>query len=552
MILALYLRLSKEDGDLVDESNSITNQRFILHNYIENKPEFEGLEVREYTDDGYTGKNFERPGMMRLLEAVKSGKIYGIIVKDLSRFGRNHIEVGDYIEKIFPLLDIRFISVNNQFDSAEYVGTTPDMDVTFENLMYDYFSEENSVKIKNDLRQKRRRGKFVAAHAPFGYMKSPQDHNQLVVDEETAQIVRLVFEKYIESGATADVARYLNSNDIPTPKEYMIQKGVIKRPAYEKEKKFWTSPIIRKILCNPIYIGNIQFHKFEVLEVGSKRYKCIPKSEWETCEGTHEGLVTKELFETANRMLSERGKTKKKLSAEKTLDYDTEKYCEGIKRRRGSKSSPIKGLIKCGGCKHTMTRRSRYHASYYCSYYYNVKLPGCCTQNVKEADLLEIVKSAICEQAILAADLKKILKLYRDMIKKEQDRIKREIMVLQNRAQSYKDNNFSLYEKYKKGEIEQSEFQELRQKNLKAVEACESQIDNYKENADSGEIGDKGLFALLEGKEQITELTREMVEQLISGIYVYDGNRVEIIFKFKDEMEKLLEITQSDKMQKIV
>lgn len=139
MILALYLRLSKEDGDILDESNSITNQRRILHKYIEQNPELAEFCLKEYVDDGYSGRNFERPGVMKLLEDVKAGKVSGIIVKDFSRFGRNHIEVGDYIEKIFPLLDIRFIAVNNHFDSSDYNGTTPDMDVSFQNLMYELF-----------------------------------------------------------------------------------------------------------------------------------------------------------------------------------------------------------------------------------------------------------------------------------------------------------------------------------------------------------------------------------------------------------------------------
>ena len=193
MIMALYLRLSKEDGDMVDESNSITNQRYILRRFVEQRPEFDSYEIKEYIDDGFSGKNFERPGVQNLLEDVKSGKVHGIVVKDFSRFGRNHIEVGNYIEKIFPLLDIRFIAVNNSFDSKDYIGTTPDMDVAFENLMYDYFSEENSVKIKNDLMGRRMRGNYLATFAAFGYKKSPSDHNRIIVNEEAAAIVRIIF-----------------------------------------------------------------------------------------------------------------------------------------------------------------------------------------------------------------------------------------------------------------------------------------------------------------------------------------------------------------------
>ena len=213
MILALYLRLSKEDGDMIDESNSITNQRLILRKFVEQRQEFEGFEIKEYIDDGFSGKNFERMGVQELLEDVKSGKVFVIIVKDFSRFGRNHIEVGNYIEKIFPLLDVRFIAVNNSFDSKDYKGTTPDMDVAFENLMYDYFSEENSVKIRNDLMGRRKRGKYLATFAAFGYKKSPSDHNRIVIDEEAAAIVRMIFEKYAECGIKAEVARFLNQKE---------------------------------------------------------------------------------------------------------------------------------------------------------------------------------------------------------------------------------------------------------------------------------------------------------------------------------------------------
>ena len=239
MIMALYLRLSKEDGDMIDESNSITNQRFILRKFVAERPEFDSYEIKEYIDDGFSGKNFERPGIQELLEDVRSGKVFGIIVKDFSRFGRNHIEVGNFIEKIFPLLDVRFIAVNNSFDSKDYIGTTPDMDVAFENLMYDYFSEENSVKIRNDLMGRRMRGNYLATFAVFGYKKSPDNHNHIVPDEAAAAIVRMIFEKYAECGVKAEVARYLNQQGIPTPQVYAMKSGSTYQWKYQEEKKLY-------------------------------------------------------------------------------------------------------------------------------------------------------------------------------------------------------------------------------------------------------------------------------------------------------------------------
>ena len=164
--LALYLRLSVEDGDLVDESNSIKNQRSLILEYV-SKSGFSDYKLQEYIDDGFSGKNFNRPGVQELFKNVKQGKVKIIIVKDLSRFGRNYLEVGDYIEKIFPALEVRFIAINNGFDSNDYLGTTPGIDTNFLNLVNDYYSEENAYKLRKDFWRKRQRGEFIAALAPL-------------------------------------------------------------------------------------------------------------------------------------------------------------------------------------------------------------------------------------------------------------------------------------------------------------------------------------------------------------------------------------------------
>lgn len=543
MIMALYMRLSKEDDEVVDESNSITNQRYILRRCIGQMPELSHYRLVEYVDDGYSGKNFERPGIVRLLNDVKSGKIYGIAVKDFSRFGRNHIEVGNYIEKIFPLLDIRFIAVNNHFDSADYLGTTPDMDVAFENLMYDYFSEENSIKIKNDLFHKRMRGKYMATFAPYGYKKSPEDHNKIVIDEEAAGVVRLIFRLYEECGVKAEVARHLNEKHIATPQEYTKKKGIAKHWKYEQEKKFWNGSIIGRILKNPIYIGNTVFHKKEVVEVGSKRTRCLPQDEWKTCENTHEAIIPKKQFEWVNSKNF-------KISRQGTKKYDSVIYCEGEKRKRGDRDSPIKGIVKCGGCKHNMTRRNRRNASYYCRHYYEIKAPGCCPENVKEAELIEIVREAVCRQATLFANQKELSKLYWDMARQQQEQREKEQEFLRDKIQKCENENFSLYEQYKKEEIDRCNFQEQRQKNLRMLEAYRQELGQYTGNNMETDVDRYGILSLLEGKENLPELTKETVEQLVSAIYVCENGQVEIVFKFKDELASFLESTNNSTVQK--
>ncbi len=535
MIMALYLRLSKEDGDMVDESNSITNQRYILRRFVEQRPEFDSYEIKEYIDDGFSGKNFERPGVQNLLEDVKSGKVHGIVVKDFSRFGRNHIEVGNYIEKIFPLLDIRFIAVNNSFDSKDYIGTTPDMDVAFENLMYDYFSEENSVKIKNDLMGRRMRGNYLATFAAFGYKKSPSDHNRIIVDEEAAAIVRIIFEKYAEYGVKTEVARYLNRQGIPTPQIYAMKNGCSYQWKYHEEKKLWNGSIVGRILKNELYVGNTVFHKKETAEIGSRKTKCLPREEWKVCEGTHEPIISKELFELVNNKDFKKQNIAILTEKEDKGLLDKTIYCEGEKRRRGSMDSPIKGFVKCGGCKHNMQRRSRLNVSYYCRYYYEAKLKECCPENIKETELLGIVLSAIKHQAIMEGEADRLQELYRlqlrDRMKENQEGKKQ----FQEKIQELTDKNYLLYERYAKGEINVDQFMQAKENNNKLIEAYKTELQAYQSEETISPDEKPCSLNLLEGKENLTELTKELVRQLIDAIYVYSNKRIEIVFKFQDE-----------------
>lgn len=542
MILALYLRLSKEDDDVIDESNSITNQRYILRNYVEERKEFAEYELVEYVDDGYSGKNFERPEVKRLLRDVKNGKVYGIMVKAFSRFGRNYIEVGDYLEKIFPLLGVRFISVNNRFDSIDYDQITPSMDVSFENLMYDYFSEESSVKIKNDVLKKRMRGNYIASFAPFGYKKSPKNNNQLVIDEEAAEVVRLIFTTYAECGVKAEVARILDKRNIPTPQEYAVKKGISGHWKYENEKKLWNSSIVGRIIRNQVYIGNMVFHKKEAAEVGSKKQRGFPKEEWKICENTHEAIVSKELFTWVNS---------EEFKAEKLAQLKEKKEANGLKKKKKKRSSIkssvpslLKGIIKCGGCRHCLVYRMARSDVYYCRHYYELKPPGCYSQNIREADVLKIIKEELVRQAALAADLEGLMNVYRETVKEKGERRKKERDILQHHLQKLRDKNFSFYESYRAGKINQEEFQELRQKSQEQMEYYQERLSENLALDVQDKFEPMEIFTLLKGNVEELELTREVIKQLVSEIYVYDDNRIEVIFKFEDELKRIAEITE--------
>lgn len=191
--IAMYLRLSKKDEFIRDESNSITNQRAFIRNYINKDKTLRKMNALEFVDDGYTSKNMDRPDMQRMLDFLKRKQINCVIVKDCSRFSRDHIEQGKYIEQILPFMGVRFIAINDNYDSSDYVGGIGEIDVAFKGNLYDFFSEEQSVKVSTTLDAKRGSGKYISAFAPYGYMKSPVDKHKLVVDEYAGQIVKRIF-----------------------------------------------------------------------------------------------------------------------------------------------------------------------------------------------------------------------------------------------------------------------------------------------------------------------------------------------------------------------
>ena len=222
-VIAVYLRLSSEDQDLKQggkaESNSIGNQRNLILDFIRRIPEFAGATILEFCDDGWSGKNFERPGVQEMLGLVKEGKIQCIIVKDISRFGRDYLEVGNYLSRVFPFLNVRFIAVNDGFDSIR-PADIDSLDTSFKTLLYDLYSRDLSRKVRSAKRQRAEKGKFLSPFAPFGFVKDPADKNRLLIDPEAAQIVRRIFHMMASGQSADEIARVFNDELIPTPMIY--------------------------------------------------------------------------------------------------------------------------------------------------------------------------------------------------------------------------------------------------------------------------------------------------------------------------------------------
>ena len=308
-MIAAYQRISRADGDLgkdgKDKSNSIENQKELIQRYISRKESLQNLPVMDFVDDGYTGSNFDRPGFQQMMDGVRSGKIDTIIVKDLSRFGRDYISVGEYMEQIFPLLGVRLIAINDNYDSDNYKGTTLGMDVVVSNLVNTMYCRDAGKKLRTANQVKWRKGITTASAAPFGYRFDPDKKGAFIIDPPAAKIVRRIFDLAILGLGTREIAMMLNDENIPVPSVYNKENK-----AYGKETTYTIAPVILwdssrvwKILTAYVYTGAMVLGKTKTLISGKSIVRTVPKGQQFITEGTHEAIVGREEFEKAQLVI---------------------------------------------------------------------------------------------------------------------------------------------------------------------------------------------------------------------------------------------------------
>ena len=330
-ILAAYLRLSKSDTEKEenDESNSITNQRLLIQNYLSCHPEFQDMPYREYIDDGFTGTNTKRPAFQKLLSHVRAGKISTVIVKDMSRFSREFIVLGDYVEQIFPMLHVRFLSINDRYDSASsLLSPTDTLNAAIQSLVYNYYSRDLSKKRCLSVKSRMKNGKFIGP-APYGYVSNYQEH-RYEIDPEAAQVVRTIFQMAADGKRPTDIANYLNSKKISPPGKYNLEHPELKKTGnhYKTAQPLWNYHTVSRILKNPVYYGTLELGKSyesQPMRTGQKDRSVI------TIEHAHEPVITNELFEKARK---------------------AQEYTSHDPRKRISLpvETPLAGFLSCGYC----------------------------------------------------------------------------------------------------------------------------------------------------------------------------------------------------------
>lgn len=531
----LYLRLSRDDGDK-EESNSITGQRELLRDYISQRPELREFAVR--VDDGFSGSTFERPSFQKMIEDVKAGRTDCIIVKDLSRFGRNYLDAGEYIEKIFPFLGVRFIAVNDNYDSLGDKKASDDPIIPFKNLINEAYCRDISVKIRSQLEIKRKNGQFLGSFAAFGYLKDEQNKNKLVVDQYAADIVRDIFKWKLEGVSPQDIADALNKLGVLSPMEYKRSLGMKFTTSFKTNSKaLWSAGTVIRVLKNPIYTGVLVQGKETTPSY--KVHKRITKdeSDWSVIEDSHEAIISKIDFD----------------SVQKVLKCDT-------RRSPGSKAVGLfSGMIFCGDCGASMVRKTvpageKKYVYYVCSVHKQDK--SCSPHRIRDNALEEIVLDSLKQHISEVVDMSELLTITdtAPLRTAQAQKVQRQLDKKHEEYEKLQKLLMSLYENLADGIIDREEYTRLKASFTARADEAEKQMDALREQLeDIHNHGTENAWMNEFIKRQgLTALDRAVVVALIDKILIHSNDVVEIIYRWQDEFAWQLDILRSARLREVV
>ncbi|MGN0415263.1 MAG: recombinase family protein [Agathobacter sp.] len=519
-VVAMYIRLSAEDDDLDDskiESNSVANQRMLLTEYIRSKPDLQNCEIIEFCDDGYTGTNFDRPGFQQMMVQVKLKQIGCIIVKDLSRFGREYLDVSSYLELILPIFDIRFISVNDGFDSNDYIGTTGGIELAIRNLLNSMYSKDISMKVKTARKTRERKGEYLGGHPFYGYLRDPVDRHHLIVDEEARPVIEKIFHLSVAECSTMKIAKILNEEGIPCPVELKKSRGIGYSKPLVENQALWTQSTVRKIIRDERYLGKMVSNVRRTAFVGKNIMVNNHRSEWIIVEGTHEAIISQELFDEANLALTSRLKT--------------------VNKNTSWKQSG--NLFVCGYCGRKLQKSTTKDIYMYCqkgNYTDKAECNGIHEDRKmlqeKVLDVLKTMGTALSDAAV-----KKVP--HPEDAEKNPETILAE---LQKQLQKMPFEKRQLYEKYRTGEITREKFIETQSQYQEKCESLERQAavleteiqEKRREQKEKNKVADE-----LRTISDLNQYDAEIIGQIVEKVLVYDEGRIELVMKCQDAYEQV-------------
>ncbi len=530
---AMYLRLSRDDisrnggkpASVKNESESIANQRELIKAYIRGRADIELYDI--YADDGFSGSNFDRPEFKRMMHDIEAGRVNCVIVKDLSRFGRDYIESGRYIQKTFPALGVRFIALTDHFDSFTADTGESSIVLPVKNFINDSYCRDISTKVKSGLEVKRRNGEYLSPFAVYGYRKDTENRNRLVVDEYAAEIVRKIFAWKIGGMAVAAIAEQLNGLGILSPKEYKKSQGLKYSSGFSGVgRSVWGSTSVKRILTDETYLGHLAQGKTQKVNYKVKKSVEKPKEEWVRVENTHEPLVSKDDFQIVQNLLQ----------SDSRLGPGMEK------------AGLFTGLLFCGDCGEQMVRRvNRYKGKgkvyYICSTKNRGK--GCSRHSIEEEVLKGLVEKTVKKYTNTFLEGKALL----DRAKEREEGFNaisvynKEIRRLKEEQDRYYSLCSGLYEDLREGVITKAEFERLhgcfKEKAAQMEEAGKKQEALIKEMFKKGVLS-AGRLKAFQDCVELKELDRHTLGSLVKRIRVYEGRRIEIEYYFMDQYRVML------------
>lgn len=534
--VAVYIRLSKEDGN--DESLSVTNQRKIISDYLEHVFEGEFNLIDYFIDDGQSGTNYERTNFQRMLSDIESGKINCVVCKNLSRAFRNYADQGYFLENYFPRHGVRFISISNpsvdSYLSPEAI--IQGLEVPITGLMNDRYAGKTSADIRRTFDTKRKNGEFIGAFAPYGYKKAEQNKNNLVIDEEAAQVVRDIFHWFTVDGLSKQgIAKQLNQMAIPNPTKYKRQLGLRYNNPYLLENDgLWSPATVTKILKNQVYIGNMVQGRQKVISYKVHDRVAMPESCWYIVENTHEPIIEKEIFQKAQNLQQRHIRAGKK---------ESNHYL-------------FSGFIRCADCKKAMTRKKSKGFIYYACRTYVEKTKQKCTKHSIRADLLEkVVLATIQKQIEVIVDIAGVIDAINaaPLIHTKSKRLEKTLK--QQEKELAKTNSIldGLYLDWKNGEITKQQYHRLKKKHIEQSEQLSQQIEYTHEQIQMMEQGitrENPMIDTFLKYGNIQSLDRGILTELVKNIYVHADKSITIEFTFADEYKRILDFIEANQTER--
>jgi DNA invertase Pin-like site-specific DNA recombinase len=532
----IYVRLSIENSGKDDDGDSIENQTSICKEYVEEHPDLKLYDI--YEDNGKKGTNFDRPEFNRLMDDVRAGKVKCVLVKDLSRFGRDYIEAGEYLEKIFPFLGVRFISITDGYDSLTAGDAEGALMIPLKNMINDVYAKDISRKIITSFRARQEKGEYLPAFPPYGYVKSKTKAYRYEVDEDVAPYVRMIFEWKAAGVSHSEICKRLNDMGAVTPARRKVELGIWHAEKYKHT--IWHGRTIIDIMKNATYTGTLVYGRMpKSLYQGIKCHRAKP-DEWRCIPDAHEAIVSQELFDKVQKIFDERSERMQKKWAESKQVRD--KIVNLFVKR-----------IYCGDCgkrmrfvkgNNALRDKNFYYTNYVCGGYLDSGYRNCTRHSIRYQDVVDAVFAAMQVQMEYALNQEKMMQKLRGTAKERNliDQYVAKVNYLTQELKKLNSRREGLFESFAEGILDEADYQYAKKSYDEEYASLEKQLSeakSRKKELDGVLTANNEWLQAMHKVEDATELDQDLVNALVKKVLIYEDNRVEVEFKFREQKDVL-------------